>query len=339
MIGIGLGIFMSELVQKELEPINKTRVAAGLKPYTPFQYFDASKDLGDLKGKEYSKAVMQKLTANTKAEIAALKALPKGTLTNAMDDAAQLAGKVGGPIAAAAAVGMEALRRRKNANAAQAAQADAMDEYMQYKYGFKTPKFNPNNPASKTLENSAQTITSRAKGWAKNQLGPAAAATSAGLGFGTAFNEEAANYLDWKQSEKIPASPMQRNEFGEFVYPPVSSATVEAMKAYGHAVTEPSTWQTGLWRTMDFATNGALTRNEEYNRLSGLDGNLSLGEQAGNFAKSVVAIPLDFLSGGMYDAKTIGPKFSPNYTSIKEFAENTTTNLTSGPDAFTDNKL
>jgi hypothetical protein len=309
MIGIGLGIFMNELVQKELEPINKTRTAAGLKPLTPFEYFDASKDLGDLKGKEYSKAVMQKLTANTKAEIAALKAVPKGTFTSMVDDVAK---KIGAP-AAAVGVALEKLRTRKNANAAQ---ADAMGEYMQYKYGFKTPSKTAAAPTKLPIG-----IGEATGNIAKGLFDRGGAIVAGGFGTGEAYFD--AGYRAEQTVDETKSFPETKPR--QFQYPvgasPVGmgmspmAGSMPDMRRQGAIAKEifkdPQFYYDAGFKSLDAFTLGALTRNQEYNRLSGLDGELSMGEQLMNFGKSVAAIPADIITLGGYDRDTIGKQFSP----------------------------
>lgn len=305
MIGIGLGIFMNELVQKELEPINKTRIAAGLKPLTAFEYFDASKSLGDLKGKDYSKAIMQKLTANTKAEIAALKSLPKGTFTSMVDDVAK---KIGAP-AAAVGVALEGLRTIKNKNAAADIAAEAK--------------------ATAAAATELPIGVGRATGnIAKGLFDKGGAIVAGSLGTGEAYFD--AGYRAEQTVDETKSFPETKPS--QFQYPvgasPVGmgmspmAGSMPDMRRQGAIAKEifkdPQFYYDAGFKSLDAFTLGALTRNQEYNRRSGMDGELSMGEQLMNFGKSTAAIPLDILSLGHYDYATLGPEFSPNLRDMSE---------------------
>jgi hypothetical protein len=319
---MSIGLFLGLAAQKHLEEINKTRATMGLKPMAIHEFLqNVPKGTGILnaEGKLNQKIIKHFATearVESTAAKAALKSFPKGTFSGIVDD---VAAKLAAP-AAAAAVGLEALRRRRNKVAAKEAAMEARNN---------PPKINTSNPANTMLEDSAKTIGSRTKNLGKLLIDKGSLQFAAGIEGVNALSSNAQSYLENKQNEQIPALTVGRRmqdeyrqspstPFGQFTYDQPSSWQMEAAKAYGNAAITPKTWGDAAWEAMDSLTFGGLTRNQEYNRRSGMDGELSMGEQLMNFGKSAAAIPLDILSLGHYDYATLGPEFSPNLASMSE---------------------
>jgi hypothetical protein len=124
---MSIGLFLGISAQKHLEEINKTRATMGLKPMAVHEFLqNIPKETGILnaEGKLNQKIIKhfaQEANVEAKAAKAALKSFPKGTFSGIVDD---VAAKLAAP-AAAAAVGLETVRRRRNKNAAKELAAEA----------------------------------------------------------------------------------------------------------------------------------------------------------------------------------------------------------------------
>jgi hypothetical protein len=312
---MSIGLWLTMSAKEHLQEINKTRAEIGLKPMLVDEFLANTPKgipLQTPEGKPNPKVFQhfaQEANVEAKAAKAALKSLPKGTFSNVVDDVAK---KVALP-AAAAGAGLEALRRRKNKNAAVDLAAEAK--------------------ATAAAATELPVGIGRATGNAAQQLGMGlfdrgGALFSGVYGLGSSYIDagtRAEQTVDETMSFPEVQSrqfqyPVGANPFGMGTTP--MAGNYPDMRRQGAIAkeisTDPNFYYDAAFRAGDAFTMGALTRNQEYNRRSGMDGELSMGEQLMNFGKSAAAIPLDILSLGNYDYATLGPEFSPNFASMSE---------------------
>lgn len=132
-----IGLWITMQATEELKPINEARVAAGLKPLDVADYFKKTQNLKVPPGTEWYAAAKKHLLMDAQAEAAALRAIPKGSVTGVVEDIIGGIGKKVGTGAAAAGISLEKLRQRKNEMAAKEAASEAM------KLNVQTSKMSP----------------------------------------------------------------------------------------------------------------------------------------------------------------------------------------------------